>query len=108
MKVSELRRRLNVDKETSRNQSSTDGLDREEEQKEKWWADLLVFLIVGLATIWLYIDVLAFEAGEGTVKSEIEFLYNIVGKWGVIGFPACIALIKLGSGVVKLLRKLSI
>ena len=107
MRVSEMRERLAA---REAGQSSSHGSHSEVEDQEKtgkqeaWWVDLLVFLIVGLGTLWLYSEVNAYEAGEGTLHSKIEFVYGIIGKWGVVGLPACIALIKLCTGLAKLSR----
>ena len=104
MRVSELKRRAAAANYTSRNPVELD--EETNEQEEKWWADLLVFVLVGLGTIWLYSEVSAFEAGEGTLHRKFKFLYDIIGKWVVVGFPACIAVIKLCTGLAKLSRRL--
>ena len=107
MKASELRERLNAHTSSSSKQSSTGGVDEEDQKKEAaWWGDLLVFLIVGLGTIWLYCDVIAFEAGERDFQGKLRLLYDIIGKWGLVGVPAFICLAKLCTGVIKLWRAL--
>ena len=63
-----------------------------------------VRLIVGLGSLWLYSEVNAYEASGGTLNWKLDFLYGIIGKWGVVGLPACIALIKLCTGFAKLSR----
>ena len=107
MKASELRKRLNAHTSSSSKQRSTGGADEEDKNKgDAWWGDLLVFLIVGLGTIWLYCDVIAWEAGEGNLQGKTRLLYDIIGKWGLVGVPAFISLTKLCTGVVKLWREL--
>ena len=65
MKTAQLRERLNAHGSSSSKQNSTGGVNEEDKKKgDAWWGDLLVFLTVGLGTIWLYCVVIAFEAGE--------------------------------------------
>jgi hypothetical protein len=71
---------------------------------DKWWHSALWGLAsFGLAAF-LYFDLSAFERDGGTkrVKWYIAFLYNTLGKWGVVGLFVLLGVGLLGFAVAKL------
>ena len=85
--------------------------DEDEAQKkdEPWWLALLGGLIMLGGAVWVYIDLTAFETEGGTRRINwiVAFLYNNLGKWGVVGLMALGGLGATAVGISQLMAKLS-
>lgn len=67
----------------------------------KWWYYILGGAGIGAVSVYLYLDLTAFEQSGGTrrVTKAIGMLYDLGGKWGVVGTLGALALLSLGVGV---------
>ena len=72
----------------------------------KWWHLVLWGAAMLGFALWMYFDLTHFETVGGTkrMNSIIALLYNILGKWGVVGF---FGLIGAGMAVAGVKQKLS-
>jgi hypothetical protein len=70
-------------------------------KKGKWWASVLWGLgCEGLAA-YLYFDLTQFETQGGTKRMNvvISLVYNMTGKWGVVGLFAAFGIFLIYAGV---------
>jgi hypothetical protein len=72
----------------------------------KWWHLLLWGAAMLGFAVWMYYDLTSFETVGGTkrMNSILALLYNILGKWGVVGF---FGIIGVGMAAVGVKQKLS-
>ena len=78
----------------------------EEQEEESDLPKLLVGLVIfGALTIYMYIDLTQFEASGGVQSMQwiLAILYNLFGKWGVVG-PMAFA---LAVGSLKALQMMA-
>jgi len=58
---------------------------------------------MGVGSVVLYFYITDCEAaGSALLSRKFARLYDLAGKWGIVGFPAFIALAKLFTGIKKL------
>jgi hypothetical protein len=73
---------------------------------DKWWQLVLWGIALLGFAVWMYFDLSRFETVGGSRRLNviIALLYNILGKWGVVGF---FGLIGAGMAAVGVKQKLS-
>jgi hypothetical protein len=57
-------------------------------KKDKWWQHVLWAVFCFALAAWLYYDLTKFEevGGSRRMNAIVALLYNILGKWGAVGF----------------------
>ena len=83
-------------------------LDSPSEARERtgpWWAHVLVFVFMVVATFLLYDELSAVERGEETLIGRAGLAYKVLGKWGILAFASAIGLVNLWIGLAKLWKE---
>lgn len=78
--------------------------ESEEPKKGEPWAALIFGLMFLGGSVWAYLDLTRFEeeGGQREVHWLFAWLYNNLGKWGLVGFLALIGLGAIVHGIVML------
>jgi hypothetical protein len=73
----------------------------------KWWYYLIAAIVVAGIAVYSYYDLTEFEATGGTRQMShiTAAVYDLLGKWGVVGLGGAISLCCLAVGITSFLRK---
>ena len=78
-----------------------------EQPKEKPWILNLIGLLffAGLAW-WSYSKITSFETGGGilSLPKPLKLFYDLVGKWGVVGFWLAFVAYNLVKGIIVIIK----
>ena len=83
-------------------------MNKVEKSNEKHWIinfiGMLFFMVLAW---WSYNKITGFEANGGflSLPKPLMLFYDLVGKWGVVGFWLALALYNVVKGIILIVKK---